>query len=879
MALTPGTRVGLYEILSLLGAGGMGEVYRARDAKLNRDVALKIIPAAFASDAERLSRFRREAQLLAALNHPNIAHIYGVEETATAPALVLELVDGPTLANRIDAGTLDTAEALNIARQIALALEAAHAQGIIHRDLKPANVKVRDDGSVKVLDFGLAKALEAPGAVAADFSNSPTITNRATAVDIILGTAAYMAPEQAKGRPVDKRADIWAFGVVLFEMLSGRRLFHGDDVSETLAEVLKTDPDWNALPAATPSVVRRLLRRCLERDPNKRLHDIADGRLEIEDAISSPAAAPSGTPPGSRTRERWLWAAVVIVAAIAAATLARFARPPAVAAPETRLQIVTEPVGGAFASFSLSPDGRSIAYRVTAGARNKIWLRRLDSDRAHELPGTESVAFGAPVWSPDGRSILQIDGPTLKGVEIDSGTARPLSARVGGFGFGFSTNAEGTILFAPANAAPLSRMSMQGGTPEPATRVTPPQMGHRFPHFLPDGRRFLLLVTGPAGVQGIYLGTLGSLDVQRLVDADTAPAFLPPDIVVFGRQDSLFGQRVDLDKGVAIGAPMLIAESVAQFRTVFGTIAASAAANGTIAYRPAVFPPRRLTWRDRAGKPIGFVGDVDTVEGDYVTLSPDERTIAVMRRVNGNSDIWTIPNTPQGGWQRFTFDAAADMAPMWTPDSAAIAYQSARKGGGFYDLFRKPAGGDETALYESAENKSSNDWSRDDRFVLFTLQGREGIQRDIWALPLQGDRQPVAVTRAPADEIGARFSPDSRWVAYQSNADGPYDIYLRPFPGPGREWRISTNGGALPRWRGDGRELYYTDRNNNIVAVSLQLPSQGDALEHGAPVTLFRMTAGSVFTPSRDGQGFLINEVLEEVPIAPITIVLNWRPR
>ena len=882
MPLAAGTRVGTYEIVTLVGAGGMGEVYRAHDPRLNRDVAIKILPAIFASDPDRLARFRREAQLLAALNHPNIAHIYGVEDVGDAPALVLEFVDGPTLSTRIAAGPIDVGEALPLAKQIALALEAAHAQGIVHRDLKPANVKLRDDGSVKVLDFGLAKALEAPGAAAGDVANSPTITNRATALHVILGTAAYMAPEQARGRPVDRRADVWAFGVVLYEMLTGRRLFRGDDVSDTLAEVLKSDPDWEALPRGVPPAIRRLLRRCLERDPNRRLHDIADARLDLEDVLDHSATVPEHADSSARgtRRERLLWFAAVVLTGALAATVTLSVRPRSIDAPETRLQVVTPAADGLSRSisFSLSPDGRTLAYWATDGTRNRIWLRPLGVDQPHELAGTDNEGAGSLVWSPDGRSILYVDGPTLREVPIDGSGGHPLRPRVGGFGF--TRNAEGTILFAPANAAPLARVSMSGGTPEPATRVTPPQRGHRYPHFLPDGRRFLVLVTGPPGVQGIYHGALDSPDVHRLIDADTAPTFVPPDDVVFGRQDSLFAQRVNPDTLTPVGEPVLISDSVLQVRGVFGSVAVSAGGAGTLAYRRAVFPPRRLVWRDRNGKFISYVGDIDTAEGEGVRLSPDERTIVLTRRVNGNTDIWTIPNTPQGALQRVTFDPAVDFQPAWSADGSEIAYQSARRGGGFYDLYRRSIGGEESVLLDALDNKTMNDWSRDNRFVLFTLQGREQVARDLWALPLHADRQPAAVALTPADETGGRLSPDSRWVAYQSPAAGAgLDVYVRPFPGGGREYRISAGGGVQPRWRDDGRELYYSDRQGNLVAVSMRLPQQGDALQHGAPTTLFRLTTGSAFAPSRDGQRFLINEVLEDVPIPPVTIVLNWRRR
>jgi Tol biopolymer transport system component len=875
MTLPAGTRLGSCEIVSLLGTGGMGEVYRARDATLQRDVAVKVLPAVFATDPDRLARFRREAQILAALNHPHIAQIYGVHEDGAALALVLELVDGTSLADRIAQGPIAIAEALRIATEIASALEAAHGQSIIHRDLKPANVKVRADGSVKVLDFGLAKAFEPSSTSADEVANSPTITNRATALGMILGTAAYMAPEQAKGKAVDKRADIWAFGVVTYEMLAGRRLFQGEDVSDTLAEVLKTDPDWSALPRTTPAPIRRMLRRCLERDPKRRLHDIADARLEIEEALAAPPDS-IGPSDRGRSRERWLWVMAATAAAVVAAAAALSFRPVRMDAPETRLQIITPP--SPFPFFAMSPDGREVAYWGRTDGRNRLWRRPLAVEDAQELPGTEGP--GSPlVWLPDGRSILFVDRQTLKEVTVDGGAAHALPAQVAGLGM--SGNADGVILFAPANAAPISRVHAAGGTPEPATRVTPPQVGHRFPHFLPDGRHFLFLVSGPHAVQGIYLGALDTLEARRLVAADTAAVFAPPDFVVFGRQDTLFAQRLNLRTLTVEGDPILVALRPLQWRSVFGSVALAASATGALAYRQAVVPRRQLAWVDRSGRELGLVGAPDAAESESSPqLSPDGRTILLVRRQSGNTDLWTITNAPQGALQRLTADPAVEGAPIWSPDGSQIAFQSSRKGGGFYDLYRKSVGGvgEEVVLLESPGNKTMNDWSRDSRFVLYALQDQQQVARDLWALPLQSDGQPFPVTRSPFDEISGRFSPDSRWIAYQSNAAGTgYDVYVRAFPGPGREWRISPNGGLTPRWRGDGRELYYLTPGNQLMAVRLSLPATGDAVDHGPPVPLFTLRGAPVYAPSPDGQRFLVNQILDDVPTPPITVILNWQ--
>jgi serine/threonine protein kinase/Tol biopolymer transport system component len=883
MSLAPGTRLGFYEVTAQIGAGGMGEVYRAHDSRLNRDVALKVLPAAFANDADRLARFRREAQALAALNHPNVGAIYGFEEAqsmepggATTHALVLELVEGPTLADRIAQGPIPVAEALPIARQVALALEAAHERGLIHRDLKPANIKVRDDGAVKVLDFGLAKAMLPEEAKnAGDTANSPTLTNRATELGVILGTAAYMAPEQAKGRVVDRRADIWAFGVVLYEMLTGRRLFRGEDASDTLAEVLKSDPDWTALPKDTPSSIRRLLRRCLTRDPMQRLRDAADARFEVEEAMAPAPAADSVTSTTGRParRERLLWILALVAATVTAVIFMLRPRPSVAPLSETRFQVATPTIFPGTASFSLSPDGRALVYSTLTPPQ--LWLRPLESEEARPLPGTENA--GPMYWSYDGQSILFFDGSGMKQFDLASGKAHAVPDKI--TGFGATWNADGVILFAPANAAPIARVQSGGGAREDATRIVPPQVGHRFPYFLPDGKHFVFLATGPLDVQGIYLGALDSKDSQRLVAADTAAVFLSPSYLVFGRQDTLFAQSLDPATFQPVGQPVVVADQPLQTRNVFGSVALAASRSGTLAYRRAIPLPHQLTWFDRLGKRLGTVGDVDTAETNVPPhVSPDGRTIALARRVGGNTDIWLIDNAPQGTYQRWTTEPAIDTHPNWSADGRRIAYQSSRKGGGFYDLYERSVDGSapETVLIESAENKMLTGRSRDGRFILYSVQFHQQTDRDIWALPLAGDRKPFPVFESPFDKINGRFSPDGRWIAYQTDDNGRAEVYVRPFPGPGRSWRISTNGGTWPEWGRDG-ELFYLAPNGTVMFVPLTLASNGSSVDRGTPMSVVTTRPGSLFTVSADGQRILVNYVLEDVRTPPITLILNWK--
>jgi hypothetical protein len=666
LTLTSGTRLGSYEILSSLGAGGMGEVYRARDTKLRRDVALKILPELFASDPDRLARFTREAQTLASLNHPNIAHIHGFEESGGVRALVMELVEGEDLASRLVRGRIQLAEALPMARQIAEALETAHEQGVIHRDLKPANIQVRQDGTVKVLDFGLAKLLgdgsSGVGYGSPPVSQSPTITSPAmlTTAGVILGTAAYMSPEQATGKAADTRSDIWAFGVVLYEMLTGTPTFPGGTTVEVLGAVLKCEPDWMALPAETPLLIRSLLRRCLQKDRSRRLRAIADARFQIEEALSEPPAGATrqaATAVGTR-RERLMWVAAIALTATSATALGAWAfrlTPPD--APEVRLQIVTPPTDD-LTAFAISPDGEQVVFAATIEGRSQLWLRPLAADTARPLAGTEGAV--GPFWSPDGRSIGFFASQQLKRVETGGGNARAVTDAPGSLSaFGGTWGAESAILFVTGPTSPLLRVSASGGLPVEAIPLEGPAQGsHRFPSFLPDGRHFLFYVTGTPNVQGVYLGSLDSKASRRLVESDSAAVFAPPDVVLFRREDSLLAQRLNLRTYHAIADPFPVAATVASVGNTFASIAVSTSAAGPFAFRAAPTEPRQLIWVDRKGKQIGIVGDHDSSLTNLARpqLSPDGRTVALTRRVSGNVDVW-LTETARGVARRFTSDA------------------------------------------------------------------------------------------------------------------------------------------------------------------------------------------------------------------------------
>ena len=892
MALTPGTRLGVYEVIAQIGQGGMGQVYRARDTRLNRDVALKVLPHLFANDVERLARLTREAQTLASVNHPNIAHIHGLEESNGVRALVMELVEGEDLSQRIARGAIPIDEALPIAKQIAEALEAAQEQGIIHRDLKPANIKVREDGTVKVLDFGLAKALEPAAGSSPSVSMSPTITTPAmTQAGIILGTAAYMSPEQARGKTVDKRSDIWAFGCVFYEMLTRRRAFQGEGVSDTLANILTQEPDWNALPANTPTPIRTLLRRCLEKDRKRRLDSAAAARLEIDDVLAAPSAeTPAREPVPTRVareaqpfrlkrRERvaWFVAVASIVAALAAVVAATL--PWRRDAPELavlRLDVTT-PQTSDPTSFALSPDGRQVVFVAAGDGGSKLWLRPLDRTTAQPLPSTEGATF--PFWAPDSRAIGFFADAKLKRLDLPGGKAQELADASNGRGGAWSR--DGVILFAANVISGLLRVPATGGTPTSVTRPAPGELGHRFPEFLPDGRRFIFWVgPSPPEVQGLYLGSLDAPETHRLVAADAGGAYAHPGYLLWPRQGVLVAAPFDVARGALSGGPVPIApavgSSVATNRSAF-----SVSTTGLLAYRTGVTGRSRLVWMDRSGRVVRALGPPDENQLVYPEPSPDGQRVAVQRTVQGNMDIWHVDEA-RGIRSRFTFDTSVDSTAVWAPDGSRLVFRSNRNG--VYDLFEKRAtgAGDEQLLFTSPDDKIPSDWSADGRFLLFVNFVKN--VPDLWALPIEsqsvGTPFPVVQTRFAEDQ--GQFSPDGRWIAYRTNESGQDEIYVQAFPGPGSKARVSAEGGSQPRWRRNGKELFYIGPDNRLMAVAIGLPPDGHTPNVGAPFALFSTGLASRGAPKHqyavapDGQRFLMVVSADETIASPITIVQNW---
>jgi Tol biopolymer transport system component len=842
----------------------MGEVYRARDTKLKRDVALKVLPDAYARDPGRMARFQREAEVLASLNHPNIAQIYGVEERA----LVMELVEGEA-----PKGPMQLEDAWKIASQIADALAYAHERGVMHRDLKPVNIKVTPEGVVKLLDFGLAKALADPPR-ATNPADSPTVTMGGTVAGVILGTAAYMSPEQARGKPLDERTDIWSFGVVLYELLTGRKLFQGDTVSDILASVLKETPDWRPVPPEA----RRLLRSCLQKDPKLRLHDIADAKLLLEEA--PPARSTSVA-----SKLAWIAAAVLFVV-LAALAVVRFREVPA-AREQVRLQIPL-PEKATYNAFSISPDGRKVVFVARANGVSRLWLRSLDSLDIRPLAGTETGAtIGLPFWSPDSRSIAFSEGSpvgTLKKIDILGGPAQSLCA--------FSTNMvggnwspEGVILFGTRGG--IMRVSSSSGSAALVTAVDSArgEQAHILPAVLPDGRHFLYQrLSYTLGESGIYVGSLDSKPEQQnrklILATDAAFAFVPPTVLsqnarlLFLREGALLAQTFDLQKLKLTGEPTPVTEKL-DTDLFLGDVGFSASQNGVMIYRAGVRRDEQFTWFDRQGKTLGTVGD----SGQYqeFALSPDGMKVAASEIRSGNRDIWIL-DTVSGGRTRFTSDPALDLAPRWSPDGTRIVFTSNRAG--HMDLYVKASdsAGTEQLLYQSNDSnvRATSSWSRDGRELIFTLVAPK-LAGGLIVLPVEGNRTPLPFLRNEFSVSNGDFSPDGRWVAYDSTKSGRPEVYVRSFP-TGGEVLISLDGGRAPRWSRDGKELFFRTMSGRLLVVSVTI--NGAEIRTGKPQPMFDVpmisnVGSQSFEVGPDAKRFLFKVPVEQ-RASPLTVVLNW---
>ena len=900
MSLAPGVRLGPYEVLSAIGAGGMGEVYRARDTRLERTVAIKVLPEAFASDPQFRERFDREARAISSLNHPHICTLYDVGREQDTDFLVMEYLEGETLAARLERDGLRPDEALQMAIQVADALAAAHRAGIVHRDLKPGNIfLVGKRGSstgvstAKLLDFGLAKTAT-PAVAGADLSRLPTtpagkagLTQQGT----ILGTFQYMAPEQLEGRDADARTDIFAFGAVLYEMLTGRKAFEGKSHASLIGAIMHAEPaPLSAVQPLTPRSVDRIVRKCLAKDPDERWQTARDLLDELRWTVE--AGAPQGAAvsamsvaaprPGrfSSARLAWMVAAIAAAIALIVATAAMWQQG-AGPLPVTRFEIAV-PSTGSPTSLALSPDGRQLAYVATTEGQSRLWVRSLDATAARMLAGTEGASF--PFWAPDGRAIGFFAEGKLKRVDLAGGAPQALADAANGRGG--TWNAEGVILFTPVNSVSgagssvITRVSAAGGTPVAVTQLAAGEGSHRWPQFLPDGRRFLFFSTlGRSDTQGVYVGALDGGEPIRVLASETPGVFVPPDRLLLVRGDALMAMRFDAAQGTVAGEPISLAQPVGRDDGVFAS--AFSASPGTIAYRATGGGQRRqLVWLDRTGTMVGSIGSPDDNNLAGLALDPAGQRIAVFYAVLGNFDIWLV-DAGRGIPARFTFDPAGDSTPLWSPDGRRVIFWSGRSGP--LSLYEKSAtsAGDEQLLAVDAGTPLS--WSPDGRFVLYQrADSKTGT--DLWVLPMTGDRKPLAVVQTPMDQPGGDFSPDGRWLAYESNESGRMEVYVQPFPEAGGKWQASMAGGTQPRWRRDGKELYYVAPDARLVAVPVAVSPDGRTLDLGVPAPLFRTRLASgagviagrpEYAVAPDGR-FLMNTVVEDTAPSPITVVLNW---
>jgi eukaryotic-like serine/threonine-protein kinase len=896
MVFSSGAKLGPYEILAPLGTGGMGEVYRARDTKLNREVALKVLPKDVAGDSERMARFKREAQVLASLNHPNIATIHGLEESGGTEALVMELVEGATLAERITSGPIPLGEALPFARQIAAGLEDAHERGIIHRDLKPANIKITAEGAVKILDFGLAKALETATASSRDpvralsIENSPTISSAATKAGVVLGTAAYMSPEQAKGKKVDRRADIWAFGVVLFEMLTARRLFEGDSTAETLATVMMTEPKWEALPANIPPGIRKLLGRCLEKDPQRRLQAIGEARIVIEETLSLPAQAggiadvgaglkPAPTVTPWRRALPWALAAISTLA-LAALIIGNVLRaPPPPSRQVARLTVALPPSDrlalGLTPVLALSPDGSRLVYVASRSGAKQLYVRPIDSLEASPIPATEGAE--SPFFSPDGQSVGFFAEGKLKRVSLSGGAPLTLSSAVAPRGA--SWGADGNIIYTPSfGTSSLFQVMAAGGTPKPLT--TPDrkkgEISHRWPQILPGGKAVLFTVwTGGSfddasiGVQSLETG-----ERRTVLEGGTYARYVPSGQLVYARAGGLMAVPFDLTRLEVTGPPVSVLQGV-RIAPTTGAAEFSFSDDGTFAYVAGGLwgGERTLLWVNRKGasEPI----PAPPRAYGWPRLSPDGRRLAL-----------GISGSNQGVWlydlARSALSLVAETPltpnPIWTPDGKRLTFNFTTHGP--WNIFWVPSDGSGSVerLATSDNAQSPGSWSPDGQVLAFSeLDPTTGY--DIWVLRLAGERKAQPFLQTPSNETAPAFSPNGRWLMYVSDESGRNEIYVRPFPGPGGKLQISTEGGTEPTWAPNGRELFYRS-GNKMMVVAVETKTGFAAAK---PVELFEGNYESglyVYSPnydvSPDGQRFLMIKGSEQESAMQVNVVLNW---
>ena len=894
MALSSGTRIGPYEVIAPLGAGGMGEVYRARDTALDRDIAIKILPTEFAHDEDRLRRFQVEARAASALNHPGILTVHGFGTHEGAPFLVTELLEGEDLRHELGRGPLPIRRTIGYAQQLASGLAAAHDKGIVHRDLKPDNIFVTIDGRVKILDFGLAKlASQAPGVRGADLATQPL-----TGAGLVIGTVGYMSPEQVRGQEADHRSDIFSFGLVLYELLAGRRAFARDTGAETLTALLKEEPpDLSEINSAIHPALEKIVRRCLEKSPEQRFrsaHDLAFALSTVE-ALSDARPARASTSEAlpvvdrrSRTRERLLWlaASAVLILATFAGARAWFSAAPSIEVDRMRFAIPA-PEGTSFGLATLSPDGRWLAFAGVTGAKPQLWIHAMDGTSTRALAGTEGAVL--PFWSPDSRSIGFFASGKLRRVDVGGGVPLPLAdvfVPTGG-----TWSRDGVILFGMLGGSGLSRVPASGGAVATVLRpdASLQESDYFNPHFLPDGKQFLYNVFGGrAEGGGVFLGSLDGAPRRRLVAENASAAYAPlpsgGGALFFTRETALLAQRFDPERGQLAGEPVQIVDHVGTNydgnSPGFDRRNFSVSTTGVLVFNPVDRRRGRLVWVDRAGQRAIIDGFEDVVSAG---LSPDGRRFAATRpdgKNSGNSDLW-IADANGSNVTRLSFDPANDVFPVWSPDGARIRWSSNR-GEGVYHIFERAVSGsgEDRLLFQGPLFKFPTDWSRDGQLMFYRqIDPKTGY--DIWFVPAEprGKLEPTAFLNTPANEAAAVLSPSGQWIAYASDESGKYEVYVQRFPSGGGRRQISNEGGGAPHWRADGRELFFHARDSKLMAVPVH--ESADSMTTGTPVALFEfLPAGNLIYPyysvTADGQRFLLNTIVESDRVVPLSVLVNW---
>jgi len=893
-----GTTLAHYRITAKLGEGGMGEVYRATDTKLHRDVAIKVLPQAFTEDPERLARFEREAQLLAQLHHSHIASIFGVEENDGTRALVMELVEGPTLGERLESGAIPLHESLLLARQIAEALEAAHEKGIIHRDLKPQNIKASREGNVKVLDFGLAKAMDPAGtasgqASASQLAQSPTLTLGATVQGMILGTAGYMSPEQAKGFAVDKRADIWALGVLLYEMLVGRTLFVGDSVGDTLAAVIRADIDFSRLPKETPPAIRRLLRRCLERNPKNRLHDVADARIVLDEVLAGKGdELPAGANPtvaATLRRPGWILPAIAVTAVVAGFSAGRLGRAPQTSLPDQAVVAQAIPTGTRISQselleIAISPDGRRQAVVVeTEPGQTQILLRDLDEPEPRLLAGTEG-AHG-PFFSPDGKNVGFFVDNGIRRASVAGGPTLQISNDVAGVfaARGAAWSRDGFVYFAQSTASPLVRVSENGGATAEVTHLdrTRDERTHRWPTALPDGSA-LLFTSDTAATTEYYDDArieavrLATGERKVLVEGSSMARFLPPDRIVFARGGMLFAQPFDPRKLEVSGEPVALGQQIVT-QVASGAAEFALAENGTLAWIPGegIESNREAIWIGADGVETPVAG---LPSGPYtqIALAPDGKRAVI--GVSAPPDLGlSVVDLERGTLSRLTFEPTA-LNPVWTRQGSRIAYAATTKEETIPGMFwkRSDGSGDAQLLLQTEAATGPMSFSPDDKTLVFS-QRLDSNSGQAWLLPLDGSKTPRLLHLSDdSSSFHAQISPDGRWLAYASFESGRLEVYLRPFPDGEGKWQVSSAGGSEPHWSTRGDAIYFR-MGGSIFRVGFQTAG---GVRLGAPErvgnTIFSGTLPSTYSVAADGRILTFRYVGGLTQIRQVDLALGW---